>query len=102
MRLARCWGRGRETDFKAFDLERTDCQIDSHVFAGDFNTGYIRLRYEAYNAPKLGPLRFSAMYSQSFANEYFSPPGARARLRRPSVQNASSRPAACRCAPWCA
>jgi serine protease Do len=75
--LARCWGRGREPDFKAFDLERTDCQIDSHVFAGDFNTGYIRLRYEAYNAPKLGPLRFSAMYSQSFANEYFSTRGSR-------------------------
>lgn len=75
--LARCWGRGRETDFKAFDLERTDCQIDSHVFAGDFNTGYIRLRYEAYNAPKLGPLRFSAMYSQSFANEAFSTRGSR-------------------------
>jgi len=75
--LARCWGRGREPDFKAFDLERTDCQIDSHVFAGDFNTGYIRLRYEAYNAPKLGPLRFSAMYSQSFANEYFATRGSR-------------------------
>lgn len=75
--LARCWGRGREPDFKAFDLERTDCQIDSHVFAGDFNTGYIRLRYEAYNAPKLGPLRFSAMYSQSFANEFFATRGSR-------------------------
>jgi len=75
--LARCWGRGREPDFKAFDLERTDCQIDSHVYAGDFNTGYIRLRYEAYNAPKLGPLRFSAMYSQSFANEFFATRGSR-------------------------
>lgn len=75
--LARCWGRGREPDFKAFDLERTDCQIDSHVFAGDFNTGYIRLRYEAYNAPKLGPLRFAVMYSQSFGNEYFSTRGSR-------------------------
>jgi serine protease Do len=75
--LARCWGRGREPDFKAFELERTDCQIDSHVFAGDFNTGYIRLRYEAYNAPKLGPLRFAAMYSQSFANEYFATRGSR-------------------------
>jgi serine protease Do len=75
--LARCWGRGREPDFKAFDLERTDCQIDSHVFAGDFNTGFIRLRYEAYNAPKLGALRFSAMYSQSFANEYFATRGSR-------------------------
>lgn len=75
--LARCWGRGRDPDFKAFDLERTDCQIDSHVFAGDFNTGFIRLRYEAYDAPKLGALRFAAMYSQSFSNEYFATRGSR-------------------------
>lgn len=75
--LARCWGRGRDSDVKTFDLERTDCQIDSHVFAGDFNTGYIRLNYEAYNAPKLGALRFSAMYSESFANEHFQARGSR-------------------------
>jgi serine protease Do len=75
--LARCWGRGRDPDFKAFDLERTDCQIDSHVFAGDFNTGFIRLRYESYDARKLGSLRFAAMYSQSFSNEYFATRGSR-------------------------
>ena len=75
--LARCWGRGRDPDFKAFNLERTDCQIDSHVFAGDFNTGFIRLRYEAYDAPRLGALRFAAMYSQSFANEHFATRGSR-------------------------
>ncbi len=69
--LARCWGRGRDPDFKAFDLERTDCQIDSHVFAGEFNTGFLRVRYEAYDAPNLGPLRFATMFSQSFRNEYF-------------------------------
>ncbi|MES2398898.1 MAG: serine protease [Pseudomonadota bacterium] len=75
--LARCWGSGRETDFKAFDLERTDCQVDSHVFAGDFNTGFIRLRYEAYDAPKLGQWRYASMVSRSFANEYFPTRGTR-------------------------
>ncbi|MES2943877.1 MAG: serine protease [Pseudomonadota bacterium] len=75
--LARCWGQGRAPGFKAFELERTDCQIDSHLFAGDFSTGFIRVRYEAYEAPKLGPLRFAAMLSGSFANEYFSTRGSR-------------------------
>lgn len=69
--LARCWGRGRDPEFKSFDLERTDCQIDSHVFAGDFNTGFIRVRYEAYDAPNMGALRFSSLFAQSFRNEYF-------------------------------
>ena len=75
--LARCWGRGRESDFKAFDLERTDCQIDSYLFAGDFNTGYISLRHEAYDAPKLGPWRYASMVSRSFANENFQTRGSR-------------------------
>ncbi|CAN5645736.1 hypothetical protein BH11PSE7_BH11PSE7_38080 [soil metagenome] len=69
--MARCWGRGRDPDFKAFDLERTDCQVDSHVFAGEFSTGFIRVRYEAYDAPNVGALRFASMFSQSFANEAF-------------------------------
>lgn len=75
--MARCWGRGRDPDFKAFDLERTDCQIDSHVFAGEFNTGFLRVRYEAYDAPKLGQLRFSALFSKSFENEQFRQRGSR-------------------------
>jgi serine protease Do len=75
--LARCWGRGRASDFKAFDLERTDCQIDSHLFAGDFSTGFIRLRYEAYDAPKFGALRFASLLSGSFSNEYFAARGSR-------------------------
>ncbi|MES2972569.1 MAG: serine protease [Pseudomonadota bacterium] len=75
--MARCWGRGRDPDFKAFDLERTDCQIDSHVFAGEFNTGFLRVRYEAYDAPNLGALRFAALFSQSFQNEQFQQRGSR-------------------------
>ena len=69
--LARCWGRGRDRDFKAFELERTDCQLDSHVFAGETTTGYIHLRYEAYDAPKLDALRFASLFGRSFRNESF-------------------------------
>ena len=75
--LARCWGQGRDADFKAFDLERTDCQVDSQLFAGDTTTGFIHLRYEAYDAPKFGALRFSNLYGQSFANEGFGVQGTR-------------------------
>ncbi|MBK6295770.1 MAG: trypsin-like peptidase domain-containing protein [Rhodoferax sp.] len=70
--LARCWGRARDPDFKAFDLERTNCQQDSQLFAGDITTGFIRVRYEAYDAPKFSALRFASMYSDSMANERFA------------------------------
>ncbi len=75
--LARCWGKGRDPDFRAFSIERTDCQVDSHLFAGDFNTGFLRLRYEAYDAPNLGALRFSRLHSMSFRNEVFAVRGNR-------------------------
>jgi serine protease Do len=76
--LARCWGGKRNADFKAFDLERTDCQLDSQLYAGEqTSTGYIELRHEAYNAPKLGPLRFANLHSDSFANEDFRVQGTR-------------------------
>jgi len=67
--LARCWGSGRDPAFPGLNLERTQCQADSDVVAGDFSTGAVRLSYEAYNAPTLGAARFARMYSQSFANE---------------------------------
>ena len=75
--LARCWGSGRDADFKAFELERTDCQLDSHVFAGEATTGFIHLRYEAYDAPKFSALRFSRLHGQSFRNEPFALQGSR-------------------------
>jgi len=69
--MARCWGSGRDADNKAFDLERTDCQLDSYVFAGEANTGFIHLRYEAYDAPKFDALRFANLQSRNFSNESF-------------------------------
>jgi hypothetical protein len=67
--LARCWGSGRDPAFPGLNLERTQCRADSDVVAGEFNTGAVRLSYEAYNAPTLGAARFARMFSQSFANE---------------------------------
>lgn len=75
--LARCWGSGRDVDMKAFDIERTNCQIDSYVFAGEASTGFIQLRYEAYNAPKYSALRFANLHARSFRNEQFWTQGSR-------------------------
>jgi hypothetical protein len=70
--VARCWGQSRDADFKTFDLERTDCQLDSQVFAGPVTTGYVRLRHEVVDAPKLNALRFAKMHSASMASEGFA------------------------------
>ncbi len=73
--LARCWGNGRDADQKAFSMERTDCQLDSYVFAGEATTGFIHLRYEAYDAPKFSAMRFANLQSRSFRNEQFAGSG---------------------------
>ncbi len=73
--LARCWGRARDPDFKAFDIERTNCQLDSQLFTGESSTGAIRIRSEAYNAPKFSALRFASMYSKSMRNEVLATRG---------------------------
>ncbi|MES2947778.1 MAG: serine protease [Pseudomonadota bacterium] len=75
--LVRCWGSGRDVDLKAFDLERTNCQLDSHVFAGEATTGFVHLRYEAYDAPKFSALRFAGLQTKSFRNENFGAQGSR-------------------------
>lgn len=75
--LARCWGSGRDPDYSALNLERSACQTNSHVVAGDFSTGTVRLGYEAYNAPTYGAARFARKYSQSFANERLPHRGSR-------------------------
>lgn len=75
--LARCWGSGRDPNFPGLNLERTQCQADSDVVAGDYSTGTVRLAYEAYNAPTLGAARFARVFSQSFANERFQTRGNR-------------------------
>ena len=75
--LARCWGSGRSPGVAGLSLERTNCRLDSAVVGGEFSTGSIALRYEAYEAPKFGPLRFARFYSRAFANERFGTTGSR-------------------------
>ncbi len=76
--LARCWGEGRNRNSQSkLDFERSDCSVDSAVYAGDFNTGNILMRYEAYDGTRLHPWQFAYTYSSSFANEAFALRGGR-------------------------
>lgn len=68
----RCWGGSEVSRTGGLDLERSDCVMDTHIFAGEFNTGAISVRHESYDGSKLGPLRFAARHAQSFRNESFT------------------------------
>lgn len=68
----RCWGGSEASRTGGLDLERSDCVMDTHIFAGEFNTGSISVRHESYDGSKLGALRFAAQHGQSFRNEGFS------------------------------
>lgn len=68
----RCWGTTTPADTKGLEFERSDCQMDTHIFITDWlHTGGIAVRHEAYDGRKLGRWRFASMYSRSFANESF-------------------------------
>ena len=67
----RCWGTSTVSNTGGLDFERSDCVMDTRIFVGEFTTGTISLRHEAYDGTKLGPLRFAARYSASFRNESF-------------------------------
>ena len=68
----RCWGGSEVSRTGGLDLERSDCVMDTHIFAGEFNTGAISVRHESYDGSKLGALRFAARHAQSFRNESFT------------------------------
>lgn len=68
----RCWGSSEVSRTGGLDLERSDCVMDTHIFAGEFNTGAISVRHESYDGSKLGTLRFAARHAASFRNEGFS------------------------------
>jgi serine protease Do len=70
-RFMRCWGSSEPSRTGGLDFERSDCVMDTQIFVGEFNTGAISVRHESYDGRKLGALRFSAVYSQSFRNEGF-------------------------------
>lgn len=67
----RCWGSSEPSRSGGLDVERSDCAMDTRIYAGDYNTGTIALRFESYDGSRLGALRFAARYSQSFRNEPF-------------------------------
>ena len=67
----RCWGSSEPSRTGGLDVERSDCAMDTRIFAGDFSIGTIALRHESYDGSRLGALRFAARYSQSFRNERF-------------------------------
>ena len=67
----RCWGTSEVSRTGGLDFERSECQMDTRIFVGEYTTGTISLRHESYDGSKLGPLRFAARYSQSFRNESF-------------------------------
>jgi hypothetical protein len=70
-RFMRCWGSSQPSRSGGLDFERSDCVMDTNIFVGDFTTGAISVRHEAYDGRKLGTMRFAAVYSQSFRNEGF-------------------------------
>jgi hypothetical protein len=68
----RCWGRSTPPESRGLEFERSDCNMDSRIFVNpSYYTGWLSVRHEAYDGRKLGPLRFSQRYSQSFRNEFF-------------------------------
>jgi serine protease Do len=80
-RFMRCWGSSEPSRSGGLDIERSDCVMDTHIFAGDYNTGSLSVRHESYDGAKLGPLRFAARHSQSFRNESFNRLGLRHHTR---------------------
>lgn len=67
----RCWGSSQPSRTGGLDLERSDCIMETRIFVGDYTTGAIGVRHEAYDGKQLGPLRFAARYAASFRNESF-------------------------------
>ncbi len=67
----RCWGSSEPSRTGGLDVERSDCVMDTRIFVGDYTTGAVSVRHEAYDGAKLGTLRFADRYSASFRNESF-------------------------------
>ena len=66
----RCWGSSSPVDSKGLAFERSDCQMDTAIYINEsLRTGDLSVRHEVYDGSKLGALRFSQEYSQSFRNE---------------------------------
>jgi serine protease Do len=67
----RCWGSSEISRTGGLDFERSDCVMDTRIFAGEFSTGSISVRHESYDGQRLGALRFANRHALSFRNEVF-------------------------------
>ncbi|MBV8469584.1 MAG: trypsin-like peptidase domain-containing protein [Burkholderiaceae bacterium] len=66
----RCWGRGSAADAKGLQYQRSQCRMEHALFvSGQMQTGYLDMAHEVYDGSKLGVLRFSRQYANSFRNE---------------------------------
>jgi S1-C subfamily serine protease len=75
----RCWGSTSPAETKGLEYEQSVCEMETRIFvSGYLTTGVLKTRHEVYDGSKLGILRFSHRYSQSFQNEQF---GTRSRTR---------------------
>ncbi len=71
-RFMRCWGASEPSANGGMSVERSECTMDSQLFAGGFSTGSVSTRHESYDATRLGRWRYAALLSRSFANEDFT------------------------------
>ena len=67
----RCWGNSEASHTGGMSVDRSNCVMDTRIFAGDFSIGWIGVRHESYDGDKIGPLRYAMRNAQSFANENF-------------------------------
>jgi serine protease Do len=74
----RCWGSTSPTETKGLDYERSDCQLEQTLFISNtLFTGGLTVRHETYDGEKLGLVRFTKLYGDSFRNERFGSGGPR-------------------------
>lgn len=68
--LFRCWGASSGAEDKGMEYQRTQCRKDHGVFVNDgLQVGLLQFSHEVYDGRKLGTLRFSQAYTDSFRNE---------------------------------
>jgi hypothetical protein len=73
-RFMRCWGLNEASKSRGTDGERTECMMDSRVFAGGFVTGSVRTKHETFDGAPIGAWRFAAAQSMNFKHQSLSGP----------------------------
>jgi hypothetical protein len=65
-RFMRCWGRSQNSENGGLSHDRSDCQMDTRIFVGQFTTGSLSTSAQAYDGTQLGRLRFAKRYGDRF------------------------------------